>query len=155
MSGHDAVAPGLAGRLVAGGHELLQRVYFEDTDFTGRVYHGRYLNFMERGRSDYLRLLGIRHRALADEGLAFVVHRMEIDFKGPARIDDVLTIRTVPIAARARIVLGQTVLLEGAALVEAVVSVVVVGETGRAVRLPAPIRAAFEGSRESLSRDPS
>ena len=58
----------IAGRLIDGGHELIQRVYFEDTDFSGRVYHARYLHFMERGRSDYLRLLGVHHRELAAEG---------------------------------------------------------------------------------------
>ncbi len=61
----------LAGALDSGGHELIPRVYFEDTDFSGRVYHARYLHFMERGRSDYLRLLGIHHQALAADGLAF------------------------------------------------------------------------------------
>ena len=91
-----------------GGHELLQRVYFEDTDFSGRVYHARYLHFMERGRSDYLRLLGIHHRELAAEGLAFAVRRMEIDFLRPAAIDDVLTIRTAALGVGgARIVLAS------------------------------------------------
>src|SRR4051812_8874559 len=102
-------ASGLAGRLVAGGHELLQRVYFEDTDFSGRVYHARYLHFLERGRSDYLRLLGIHHRALAAQGLGFAVTRMEIEFRRPAAIDDVMTIRTIPrMVGGARITLEQT-----------------------------------------------
>ena len=79
----------LAGRLTDAGHELLQRVYFEDTDFSGRVYHARYLHFMERGRSDYLRLLGVHHRSLAKEGLGFAVSRMEIEFLRAATIDDV------------------------------------------------------------------
>ncbi len=65
----DTDSEGLAGRLTEAGHELVQRVYFEDTDFSGRVYHARYLHFMERGRSDFLRLLGIHHRELAAEGL--------------------------------------------------------------------------------------
>jgi len=81
----------ISGRLTDGGHELQQRVYFEDTDFSGRVYHARYLHFMERGRSDYLRLLGIHHRALAADGLAFAVRHLEIDFLEPAGIDDDLT----------------------------------------------------------------
>ena len=63
-------AHAIAGRLIEAGHELVQRVYFEDTDFSGRVYHARYLHFMERGRSDYLRLLGVHHRELAEDGLA-------------------------------------------------------------------------------------
>lgn len=88
----------LAGELTETGHRLIQRVYYEDTDFSGVVYHARYLHFMERARTDYLRLLGVEQASLAIEGdvegLVFVVHRMEIDFKAPARMDDVLTIET-------------------------------------------------------------
>ncbi len=88
----------LSGELTAEGHRLVQRVYYEDTDFSGVVYHARYLHFMERARTDYLRLLGVEQAAMAvdgdAEGLVFVVHRMEIDFKAPARMDDILTIDT-------------------------------------------------------------
>jgi acyl-CoA thioester hydrolase len=135
----------IAGRLTEAGHELLQRVYFEDTDFSGRVYHARYLQFMERGRSDYLRLLGIHHRELAGKGMGFVVRHMEIDFLQPAGIDDLLLTRTVPRSARARIVLGQTVLRGEEVLVAATVTIALVGPDGRALRLPPAIRAAFEG----------
>src|SRR3954465_1899654 len=78
------------------------RVYYEDTDFTGIVYHANYLRFMERGRTNYLRLTGADHRALfaATEqeapGFAFVVRAMNIDFFKPARMDDVLDIVTSP-----------------------------------------------------------
>jgi acyl-CoA thioester hydrolase len=134
----------LAGLLTAHGHELLQRVYFEDTDFSGRVYHARYLHFMERGRSDYLRLLGIHHRKLADDGLAFAVRHMEIDFLLPATIDDVLTVRTLlRELPGARIVLSQEIVREGELLVAAQVTVALVGPGGRPQRLPATIRAAF------------
>ena len=88
----------LSGELIEHGHRLTQRVYYEDTDFSGLVYHARYLHFLERGRTDYLRCLGCEQSALLtadEEGLVFVVHRMEIDFKTPARMDDVLTITTV------------------------------------------------------------
>ncbi|MBR7539718.1 hypothetical protein KC221_26400, partial [Mycobacterium tuberculosis] len=85
----------LAGELTSFGHRLLARVYYADTDFSGIVYHGRYLEFLERGRTDYLRLLGVHHSELADgkhgESIVWVVRRMEIDFRGAARIDDVLT----------------------------------------------------------------
>src|SRR5688500_8764083 len=118
----------LAGRLTDAGHELRQRVYFEDTDFSGRVYHARYLHFMERGRSDYLRLLGIHHRALAADGMAFAVQRMEIDFQKPAAIDDVLTIRTAPTdVGGARIKLGQEIWRDGERLVIAAVTVALIG----------------------------
>ncbi len=134
----------LGGRLLPGGHELLQRVYFEDTDFSGRVYHARYLHFMERGRSDYLRLLGIHHRDLARDGLAFAVRRMEIDFFEAAAIDDVLTVRTRRnIVSGARIVLDQNVMRGESCLVAAKVTVALVGPAGRALRLPPRIRAAF------------
>ena len=88
----------LSGRMTDAGHELLARVYYADTDFSGAVYHGRYLEFLERGRSDFLRVLGVHHTDLqagqTGEPLFWVVKRMEIDFVAPARIDDVLTIST-------------------------------------------------------------
>jgi acyl-CoA thioester hydrolase len=134
----------IAGRLTGKGHELRQRVYFEDTDFSGRVYHARYLHFMERGRSDYLRLLGLHHRELAERGLAFAVRRMEIDFLKPASIDDVLTIESGPIEiGGARIVLQQNVAREAEVLATARVTVALIGRDGRAKRLPPAIRSAF------------
>lgn len=135
---------GIAGRLTETGHELVQRVYFEDTDFSGRVYHARYLHFMERGRSDYLRLLGVHHRALAADGLGFVVRRMEIEFAQPAIIDDVLAIHTAPREVTgARIVLTQSVSEGARRLVEARVTVALVGPGGQPARLPPGIRDAF------------
>lgn len=138
----------IAGRLVDGGHELVQRVYFEDTDFSGRVYHARYLQFMERGRSDYLRLLGVHHRDLAGAGLAFAVRHMAIDFLAPATIDDVLTVRTSPREiGGARFVLDQSVTRDGIALTLARVTVALVGKGGRPMRLPGDVRAAFTAER--------
>ncbi len=134
----------LAGRLMDNGHELVQRVYFEDTDFSGRVYHARYLHFLERGRSDYMRLLGIHHRDLADEGLAFVVRRMEIEFLAPAAIDDELTIVSLPERiGNASIVLRQTIECEGRRLVSAEVKVALVDGAGKPARMPAPVKLAF------------
>jgi acyl-CoA thioester hydrolase len=136
--------PAISGRLTDAGHELIQRVYFEDTDFSGRVYHARYLQFMERGRSDYLRLLGIHHRELAAEGRAFVVRHLAIDFLKPASIDDVLTVRTSTLGATgARVVLRQDVLRDGEALVAATVTVAVVGKDGRPAKIPRAIRDAL------------
>src|SRR6476660_9387617 len=95
--------PDLAGRLVeeAGGrrHVLPVRVYFEDTDFSGLVYHATYLRWCERGRSDFLRLIGNDHQALftggaGRESAAFVVRRMSLEFLRPARIDEVLEVTT-------------------------------------------------------------
>jgi acyl-CoA thioester hydrolase len=134
----------IAGRLTDTGHELRQRVYFEDTDFSGRVYHARYLHFMERARSDYLRLLGVHHRELAQQGLAFAVRHMEIDFLKPASIDDVVTVDTTPLETRgARVVLAQEVLRGAEHLIRARVTVALVGSAGRAVRLPPEVRKAL------------
>jgi acyl-CoA thioester hydrolase len=143
----DDTSPELAGRLTDTGHELVQRVYFEDTDFSGRVYHARYLHFLERGRSDYLRLLGIRHRDLAGEGLAFAVRHMAIDFLKPATIDDLVTVRTeLAELGGARIVLRQTLLRGADRIVAASVTVALVGGEGRPARLTPVIRAAFAGA---------
>src|SRR5690348_9540601 len=92
----------LDGELRNGRHTMAVRVYYEDTDFTGIVYHANYLRFMERGRTNYLRLIGADHRALFEEtekeapGFAFVVRAMTIDFLKPARMDDVLDVLTEP-----------------------------------------------------------
>ena len=138
-SGAPADWPHLAGRLEAGRHILPVRVYYEDTDFSGLVYHASYLRFMERGRSDMIRLLGVHHSALeAGDGprLAFVVRRMEIDFLRPARIDDVLEIVTQPASSTAAaITLAQTVTRAGEALVRASVQIVLVDDNGRPQRL--------------------
>jgi acyl-CoA thioester hydrolase len=136
----------LSGEIVDGVHILQVRVYFEDTDFSGRVYHARYLQFMERGRSDYLRLLGIHHRELAERGQAFAVRHMEIDFLKPASIDDVLTVRTATAGMTgARITLRQEVLKDGEVLIHATVTAVLVGPAGRPLKLPSPVREALAG----------
>lgn len=138
--------PDISGRLEAGRHVLALRVYYEDTDFTGLVYHAAYLKFAERGRSDFLRLCGIHHRALQEgehgDPLAFAVRRMEIDFLAPARIDDLLEVVTRLEEARgARIVLAQEVRRGGAALFTARVTVVVISPDGRPRRLPEALAA--------------
>src|SRR3954464_7844624 len=95
-------SPTLDGSLRDGRHVMAVRVYYEDTDFSGIVYHANYLRFMERGRTNYLRLVGVDHRALFEEaqaeapGFAFVVRSMQIEFLKPARMDDLLEIVTEP-----------------------------------------------------------
>ena len=90
------------GRFDGKTHILPARVYYEDTDVSGIVYHANYLRFMERGRTNYLRLLGADQRALFAEavsespGFAFVVRAMQLDFLKPARMDDILDVVTVP-----------------------------------------------------------
>src|ERR1043165_1434371 len=116
----------LDGELRDGRHTMAVRVYYEDTDFTGIVYHANYLRFMERGRTNYLRLIGANHRALFEEtekeapGFNFVVRHMEIDFLKPARMDDLLDIITAPDDLRgASITMHQLVQRGGETLIEA------------------------------------
>jgi acyl-CoA thioester hydrolase len=137
----------LCGELTDEGHRLTQRVYYEDTDFSGLVYHARYLHFLERGRTDYLRCLGVEQSALIgidEEGLVFVVHRMEIDFKAPARMDDVLEIRTgTTKAGGAKMVLEQEIRRAGDLLIAARVVIAVVNRMARPRRLPEGLAARF------------
>jgi acyl-CoA thioester hydrolase len=141
MSEPEAIASGLSGELTATGHRLLARVYYADTDFYGLVYHARYLEFLERGRSDYLRLAGVRHTELLEgmrgERIVWVVRRMEIDFVRPARMDDVLTIdtRTEKISG-ARIFMAQEIRRGGETLIKARVEAAIIGENGRPKRFP-------------------
>ena len=142
----------LSGELTeAGGHRLLQRVYYEDTDFSGLVYHARYLHFLERGRTDYLRCLGVEQSALLtvdEEGLVFVVHRMEIDFKAPARMDDILTILTsTEKAGGAKMVLNQEIRRGEQLLIAARVVIAVINGKGRPRRLPEALAQSFMGGR--------
>lgn len=142
----DALFP-LSGELVEHGHRLTQRVYYEDTDFSGLVYHARYLHFLERGRTDYLRCLGCEQSTLLtadEEGLVFVVHRMEIDFKSPARMDDILTITTITEkAGGAKMVLNQEICRGETLLISAKVIIAVINGKGRPRRLPDTIAEKF------------
>ena len=140
----------LDGEIRDGRHVLTVRVYYEDTDFTGIVYHANYLRYMERGRTNYLRLLGADHRALFEEtakeapGFAFVVRAMNIDFLKPAHMDDVLEVFTEPQEVRgASITLHQRVMRADELLVEASVRVAFISD-GRARPIPKPLRIAMK-----------
>jgi acyl-CoA thioester hydrolase len=142
----------LDGEIRDGRHVMAVRVYYEDTDFSGIVYHANYLRFMERGRTNYLRLLGADQRALFAEaeseapGFAFVVRSMTLDFLKPARMDDVLTVTTVPEQVKgASITLHQQVTRGDELLVEAHVRVAFVTD-GRAQPIPKALRTAMTGS---------
>ena len=141
----------IAGRLVPGGHVLPVRIYFEDTDFSGVVYHGSYIRFMERGRSDFVRLLGVAHTALdaGDHGepLVFAVHRIDIGFFKPARIDDLVEVTTlVKAVTGARLILNQTVTRDGERLTDAEVTIVLVNREGRARRIPDSLRETLHSA---------
>ncbi|MFC6490159.1 tol-pal system-associated acyl-CoA thioesterase [Nitratireductor sp. GCM10026969] len=144
----DDLTAGLSGALTSEGHRLMARVYFADTDFTGVVYHARYLEFLERGRSDFLRLAGVHHTELADgkhgEKLSWVVRRMEIDFRQPARIDDIITVDTrVERISGARIFMVQQLTRQGELLVAANVEAAIIGASGKPRRFPREWAAAF------------
>lgn len=146
----------LSGELTEAGHRLVQRVYYEDTDFSGVVYHARYLHFLERGRTDYLRLLGVEQGSLVleedREGLVFVVHRMEIDFKAPARMDDILTIRTsTEKAGGAKMILNQEIRRGEQLLIAARVIIAVINSAGRPRRLPEGLASRFLAKAQEAS----
>ncbi len=125
--------PHLGGEIRGGRHVLPVRVYYEDTDFTGIVYHASFLRFMERGRTEYMRLIGAGHRELFEQaaseapGYGFVVRTMRIDYRRPAHMDDVLEIVTEPEDVKG----------------------VVAG--GRARPIPKPLRLAMQADRERAS----
>lgn len=125
-----------SGRLQGGEHVLPVRVYYEDTDFTGVVYHATYLRFCERGRSEFLRVMGTPP-GREDHGI-FAVIRVEIDYRAPARIHDALTVRTRFEGMKGpRLNFHQTVERDGQVLVEAVVVAVAIHPDGKA-RRPSP-----------------
>lgn len=141
MSGADHLLGGISGALTDFGHRLMARVYYADTDFSGVVYHARYLEFLERGRSDFLRLAGVHHTELAEgrhgEKIVWVVRRMEIDFRSPARIDDILTVDTrADDISGARIFMAQQLKRDAEVLVDARVEAAIIGENGRPRRFP-------------------
>ena len=144
----------LDGEIRNGRHILTVRVYYEDTDFTGIVYHANYLRFMERGRTNYLRLIGADHRALFEQaeaeapGFAFVVRSMTIDFLKPARMDDILRIVSEPEEVRgASVTIHQRVMRGDEMLIEAHVRVAFVSG-GRAKPIPKPLRIAMKADQE-------
>lgn len=153
MADDGEIVTGLSGELTREGHRLSARVYYADTDFSGVVYHARYLEFLERGRSDYLRLCGVHHTELADgahgERIVWVVRRMEIDFRDSARMDDVLTIetRTAEISG-ARIVMAQRILRGADLLIEARVEAAIIGMNGRPRRFPKDWTGRFLPARD-------
>lgn len=135
-----------AGRIEGGAHLLPVRVYYEDTDFTGLVYHARYLQFLERGRSDFLRLLGVVHARLLErpDPAVFAVTRINLVFKAGARIDDALVVATrFARAAGPRLVLEQTVRRGEQILVEAEVEAACLTPEGRPRRPPKELAEAI------------
>lgn len=123
-------------------HRLPIRVYYEDTDMAGIVYYANYLRYIERARSEWVRELGIDQREMKEaDGLVFVVRRVEADYLAPARLDDLLTVETETVQLTGvRWILEQRVRRGEDLLFQAVVTVVMMTDTGHPARMPANIR---------------
>ncbi len=127
-------------------HRLPVRVYYEDTDFSGIVYHARYLHFFERGRTESLRALGIHHSELAaqDDALAFAVRRMNVEFVRAAKVDDILVVETFYKPQKgARLMIGQRIFRGDELIAEADVEAVCIDPSGRAKRPPKAMAAKW------------
>ncbi|HTZ37983.1 MAG TPA: tol-pal system-associated acyl-CoA thioesterase [Stellaceae bacterium] len=126
-------------------HSLPVRVYYEDTDAAGMVYHANYLKFAERGRSEMLRSLGFAHSRLrAENGVGFAVRRCAIDYRAPARLEDALTVDTaLEGVGAATLTMRQEISRDGELLVAIDMLVACIGRDGRPRRLPPALRAAL------------
>jgi acyl-CoA thioester hydrolase len=135
----------VSGGLVNGVHHLFTRVYYEDTDAAGIVYHANYLKFAERARTELLRLLGFEQERLRREtGLAFAVTRCVVDYFRPALLDDELVVESRLVAlGGASVELDQRVKRGAAELARLLVRVACLGRDGRPARLPPALRAAL------------
>jgi acyl-CoA thioester hydrolase len=154
--------PDIAGRIIRDvdgqRHILPVRVYFEDTDAGGVVYHASFVRYAERGRTDFLRLLGTDARRLIDgtdsgEPAAFVVRRMSFDYARPGRMDDLLEVETrVKELGGASVTLDQTVSRDGVRLVSAEIVVVLVSISGKPLRLSEAVRNAFQARTQAANK---
>lgn len=127
------------------------RIYYEDTDFSGIVYHAAYLKFFERGRTEALRTSGVTHTDLLAraEPLAFAVRKMTTEWAAPARIDDLLTVHTKFVGVKgARMFLDQEIFNEGTVIARASVEAICMALNGRPRRVPGDIAARFDAPRK-------
>jgi acyl-CoA thioester hydrolase len=134
-----------AGRIQDGAHVFPVRVYYEDTDAVGMVYHSNYLQFAERARTELLRHFGFRQSRLwTEQGIGFVIRRCVVDFLAPARLDDLLLVTSRLIEMRgASLDLQQNVTRDGLELARLQVKVACMSVDGRPARLPAAVRSAL------------
>lgn len=136
----------LSGRVVEGEHRYPLRIFYEDTDAAGIVYYARYLQFAERARTEILRLAGIEQSKLREKhGIFFAVRRCSVDFRRPARLDDLLEVRSrITVLRGAQITVAQSFWCAGNELVRLTVDIASVGRDGRPARIPAPVCAALQ-----------
>lgn len=138
--------PDIAGEMTPDGHVFPVRVYYEDTDMSGLVYHASYLRFAERARTELLRRTGTEQdQLMAEAGLAFAVRHMEIDFRAAARLDDLLEVVTrFTEFGGASLRAEQTIRRAGATLVSLFMKLACIDRHGRPARLPIELRAALQ-----------
>jgi acyl-CoA thioester hydrolase len=134
-----------SGRIAGGEHRLALRVYYEDTDAAGIVYYANYLRFLERGRTELLRLLGEEHAALREaRGVNWTVRRCTLEYLKPARLDDAIEVATRVTELRgASLEMTQSVHRAGEALLTASLTLACMNDAGRPVRLPDHLRASL------------
>ena len=131
------------------------RVYYEDTDFSGYVYHANYLKYCERARSAYLRDVGVDQNAMFAEGHAFVVRKMDCEFLRPAKFDDVLDVETsLSEMSGARFELAQTVKRGEELVFSAKVIVAIIGKDGRPQRISENLKVVFAAGNSLLTKPP-
>jgi acyl-CoA thioester hydrolase len=123
-------------------HRFPIRVYYEDTDMAGIVYYANYLKFLERGRTEFVRELGVDQRELKEkEGVVFAVRHVNADYLGPAKFDDMLSVETtIETITGVRLVFRQDIRCDGDLLFTALITIVAINEAGAPARLPADIR---------------
>ena len=136
----------LTGRVESGTHHWPIRVYYEDTDVAGIVYYANYLKFAERARTEMLRLAGVNQSEMAKRyGMAFAVRNCAIDFRAPARLDDLIEVRSrFTEMAGATVSVAQAIWRDAEKLVCLDVRVACLRENGRPTRVPAPLRRALQ-----------
>lgn len=122
------------------------RIYYEDTDAGGVVYHANYLKYMERGRTEALRSLGFEQRQLKqDEDMVFALTRTDLHYKRPAQLDDLLTVKSELLLAKgAKMVFKQRIYRGDTLLVDADITLACISTTGRPKRIPQAILARLE-----------
>lgn len=144
----------LSGRIVDGEHRYPLRIFYEDTDAGGIVYHARYLNFAERARTEALRLAGIQQTELqATYGVVFALRACKVDFRRPARLDDLVEVRSRFTALKgAKLTAAQTIWRGNEELTRIDVEVASVRDDGRPTRIPETVRAALEPYLQSMEQ---
>ncbi len=127
-------------------HHLSVRVYYEDTDAAGIVYHANYLRFAERGRTEMLRAAGFEHAGILKEtGTAFTVISMQINFKSPAKLDELLDVQTRMVSVGgASMEMAQGIYRGEVLLVDMIVKIACIDRNGKAARLPEAVRELFK-----------